>query len=142
MSDCILCKEDGGYIIWRGDDARVVLVDTPDLPGYCRVIWNRHIAEMSELSRIEREILMALVDVVEFAVRRVMRPQKINLASLGNQVPHLHWHVIPRFADDPYFPDSIWSPRHRDTTHAVLKSRRELAKGIPEAIRLGIADLA
>ena len=113
MSDCILCKEDGGHIIWRGDDARVVLVDTPDLPGYCRVIWNRHIAEMSELSRIEREILMALVDVVEFAVRRVMRPQKINLASLGNQVPHLHWHVIPRFADDPYFPDSIWSPRHR-----------------------------
>ncbi|NCX51603.1 MAG: HIT family protein, partial [Burkholderiaceae bacterium] len=93
MSDCILCKEDGGHIIWRGDDARVVLVDTPDLPGYCRVIWNRHIAEMSELSRIEREILMALVDVVEFAVRRVMRPQKINLASLGNQVPHLHWHV-------------------------------------------------
>ena len=140
MSDCILCKEDGGHIIWRGDDARVVLVDTPDLPGYCRVIWNRHIAEMSELSRIEREILMALVDVVEFAVRRVMRPQKINLASLGNQVPHLHWHVIPRFADDPYFPDSIWSPRQRDTTDTVLKARRELAKAIPEAIRSGIAD--
>jgi diadenosine tetraphosphate (Ap4A) HIT family hydrolase len=97
---------------------------------------------MSELSRVEREILLALVDVVEFAVRRVMRPQKINLASLGNQVPHLHWHVIPRFADDPYFPDSIWSPRQRDTADTVLKSRRELAKGIPEAIRSGIADLA
>ena len=129
-------------MVWRGDDARVVLVDAPDLPGFCRVIWNRHIAEMSELSRVEREILLALVDVVEFAVRRVMRPQKINLASLGNQVPHLHWHVIPRFADDPYFPDSIWSPRQRDTADTVLKSRRELAKGIPEAIRLGIADLA
>lgn len=128
--------------MWRGDDARVILVDAPDLPGFCRVIWNRHVAEMSELSRVEREILLALVDVVEFAVRRVMRPQKINLASLGNQVPHLHWHVIPRFVDDPYFPDSIWSPRHRDTADTVLKSRRELAKGIPEAIRLGIADLA
>ena len=86
--------------------------------------------------------MLALVDVVEFAVRRVMRPQKINLASLGNQVPHLHWHVIPRFADDPYFPDSIWSPRQRDTVDSVLKSRRELARGIPESIRSGIADLA
>ncbi|BEI33179.1 HIT family protein [Polynucleobacter sp. HIN5] len=142
MNHCILCQDEGGHLVWRGDDARVVLVDDPNLPGFCRVIWNRHVAEMSELSRVEREILLALVDVVEFAVRRVMRPQKINLASLGNQVPHLHWHVIPRFADDPYFPDSIWSPRQRDTADTVLKSRRELAKGIPEAIRSGIADLA
>lgn len=142
MSNCILCQDEDEHLVWRGDDSRVVLVNDSDLPGYCRVIWNRHIAEMSELSRVEREILLALVDVVEFAVRRVMRPQKINLASLGNQVPHLHWHVIPRFADDPFFPDSIWSARCRDTADTVLKSRRELAKGLPEAIRSGIADLA
>jgi diadenosine tetraphosphate (Ap4A) HIT family hydrolase len=142
MSDCVLCNEDGGHLVWRGDDARVVLIDDPLLPGYCRVIWNRHIAEMSELSRVEREIFLALVDVTEFAVRRVMRPQKINLASLGNQVPHLHWHVIPRFADDPYFPDSIWSAKHRQTAEPILKTRREFAKGLPEAIRSGIADLA
>jgi diadenosine tetraphosphate (Ap4A) HIT family hydrolase len=50
MNNCILCKDEGGHLVWRGDDARVVLIDSPDLPGYCRVIWNRHIAEMSELS--------------------------------------------------------------------------------------------
>jgi diadenosine tetraphosphate (Ap4A) HIT family hydrolase len=142
MSNCVLCQEDGGHLIWRGDDARVVQIDDPHLPGYCRIIWNRHFAEMSDLSRVEREILLSLVDVVEFAVRRVMRPTKINLASLGNQVPHLHWHVIPRFADDPYFPGSIWSAKQRETPEAVLKSRRELAKGLPDAIRSGIADLA
>ena len=142
MSNCVLCQEDGGHLIWRGDDARVVQIDDPHFPGYCRIIWTRHLAEMSDLSRVEREILLSLVDVVEFAVRRVMRPTKINLASLGNQVPHLHWHVIPRFADDPYFPGSIWSTKQRETPETVLKSRRELAKGLPDAIRSGIADLA
>jgi diadenosine tetraphosphate (Ap4A) HIT family hydrolase len=85
---------------------------------------------------------MALVDVTEFAVRRVMRPQKINIASLGNQVPHLHWHVIPRFADDPFFPGSIWSAKQRDLSEVVRKARRDTAKALADAIRSGIADLA
>ncbi|MEY4143119.1 MAG: hypothetical protein RLZZ173_573, partial [Pseudomonadota bacterium] len=141
-TNCILCKEDGGQLIWRGDDARVVLIDDPDLPGYCRIIWNRHVAEMSDLSQVEREILMALVDVAEFAIRRVMHSQKINIASLGNQVPHLHWHVIPRFVDDPFFPGSIWSSKQRELSDITRKARREAAKGLPDAIRSGIADLA
>jgi diadenosine tetraphosphate (Ap4A) HIT family hydrolase len=43
-----------------------------------------------------------------------MQPDKINLASLGNVVPHLHWHVIPRFADDAHFPSPIWASPQRD----------------------------
>ena len=116
--------------------------DLEALPGYCRVIWNRHVAEMSDLSRVEREILMALVDVTEFAVRRVMHPQKINIASLGNQVPHLHWHVIPRFIDDPFFPGSIWSSKQRELSESIRKTRREASRSLPDAIRSGIADLA
>jgi diadenosine tetraphosphate (Ap4A) HIT family hydrolase len=46
-------------------------------------------------------------------LRRLLQPTKVNLASLGNQVPHLHWHVIPRFADDAHFPDPVWAPRRR-----------------------------
>jgi diadenosine tetraphosphate (Ap4A) HIT family hydrolase len=48
-----------------------------------------------------------------------MAPDKINLASLGNVVPHLHWHVIPRFADDPHFPNPVWGVRQGSTPHAV-----------------------
>ena len=40
-------------------------------------------------------------------------PAKVNLASLGTQVPHLHWHVIPRFTDDPHYPQPIWSTARR-----------------------------
>jgi len=97
---------------------------------------------MSDLSQVEREILMALVDVTEFAVRRVMHAQKINIASLGNQVPHLHWHVIPRFVDDPFFPGSIWSSKQRELSDITRKARREAAKSLPDAIRTGIADLS
>ena len=104
MMNCVICSEESGTLIWRGDDCRVVLVSDPDLPGFCRVIWNRHVAEMSQLSHGERDLLMHLVFAVEGAVRSVMRPKKINLAALGNQVPHIHWHVIPRFEDDAFFP--------------------------------------
>jgi len=50
---------------------------------------------------------------VETAVREIARPDKINLASLGNMVPHVHWHVIPRWADDVNFPDAIWAAARR-----------------------------
>ena len=80
-----------------------------DYPGFCRVIWRGHIGEMSDLGGAEQRHLMALVFATESALRRLYSPKKINLASLGNLVPHLHWHVIPRFIDDPQFPSPIWS---------------------------------
>ena len=56
---------------------------------------------------------MAVVFAVERVLRAAMRPLKINIASLGNKVTHVHWHVIPRFRDDPHFPESIWGVRQR-----------------------------
>ncbi len=142
MVNCVLCSEDGGTPIWRGDDCRVVLVNDPDLPGFCRVIWNRHVSEMSQLSHGERDLLMHLVFAVEGAVRSVMCPNKINLAALGNQVPHIHWHVIPRFEDDAFFPGSAWSSRLRDTSDGILKIRRQQALELPQAIRAAITMLS
>ena len=106
---CELCDGIGGKLIWRGKDCRVVLVDEPGYAGYCRAIWNAHVREMTQLSRNERARFMDVVYAVEEALRECLRPEKINLASLGNMTPHLHWHVIPRFPDDPHFPKPIWS---------------------------------
>ena len=129
-------------MIWRGDDCRVILVNDPDLPGFCRVIWNRHIAEMADLTHGEREHLMALVFVVEEAIRNVMHPDKINIATLGNMVPHLHWHVIPRYKDDAFFPGSVWSERAQQTPENILVSRAQLAHDLPAAIKSAIANLS
>ena len=146
MSNCVLCKDAlspaEGELIWRGDDCRVILIHDPDLPGFCRVIWNRHVSEMSELTYGERDLLMNLVFAVERAIKSTMEPFKINLASLGNQVPHLHWHVIPRYKDDAFFPNTAWSARARETPAAIIRERQKRAAELPMAIRAAIAELA
>jgi diadenosine tetraphosphate (Ap4A) HIT family hydrolase len=133
--DCVFCREDGGELLWADDALRVVLADEPDFPGFCRVIWNAHIAEMSDLSDNERAKLMAAVNGVERAIRRVVVPAKVNLASLGNQVPHVHWHVIPRHSNDSRFPLPIWAPRQRTVSEAMLSQRRAKATLLREAVR-------
>jgi len=145
MANCTLCKDDikpeEGQLIWRGDDCRVVLVNDPDLPGFCRVIWNRHVPEMTDLSYGEREHLMTLVFAVEEAIRHVMHPDKVNVASLGNMVPHIHWHVIPRYKNDAFFPSTAWSQRAQETPETVLLERRRKAAQLAEAIKAEIASL-
>src|SRR5690606_41579318 len=91
---CELCREEdgsGGEILFRNDKLRVVLVDDGNYPGFCRVIWNAHVAEMTDLPSADRSLLMRTVCQVETVLREVMTPLKINLASLGNMVPHQHW---------------------------------------------------
>lgn len=122
MIVCELCNEPGGELIWQDGFCRVVRVEDADYPAFCRVILNRHIKEMSDLEIHERERLMTVVFVVEQAVRDILRPDKINLASLGNKTPHLHWHVIPRFTHDRHFPDPIWSASRRETPSQMLDS--------------------
>ena len=81
---------------------------------------------------------MSVVWLVERCVRQVMQPDKINLASLGNMVPHLHWHVIPRYADDAHFPDSVWSVARRCADERAIRERKsrlpELRKRLEEVL--------
>jgi diadenosine tetraphosphate (Ap4A) HIT family hydrolase len=112
MPDCPLCQSVGGEIVWEDHLCRVVRVGGAEgrsFSGYCRVIWQVHVAEMTDLDPGNRRHLMNVVFAVEIALRRLLRPDKINLATLGNMVPHLHWHVIPRWRDDSHFPAAIWA---------------------------------
>ena len=120
---CDLCRHDGGRVVWRDAALRVVLVDDPDYPGFLRVIWNEHVAEMSDLRAGDRERLMRAVFCAEAGLRRVLTPHKVNLASLGNVTPHLHWHVIARYADDAHFPQPIWGSRQRRCDAMALAQR-------------------
>ena len=121
---CPLCDDSGGQLLVRHAQYRVVLAPEPDYPGFCRVIWNRHVRDMTDLDTTERTLLMAVVWQVEQALRELLQPDKINLASLGNVVPHLHWHVIPRYHDDAHFPQAVWSEPLRTTPAERLAQRR------------------
>lgn len=113
---CELCDTPGGALIWRDERCRVIQVADDNFPGFCRVVWSTHVAELSDLTEGERSYLMAVVNAVESAVREITRADKINLASFGNVVPHLHWHVIPRWRDDSHFPQPIWGKQQRPGT--------------------------
>lgn len=114
--NCPLCDAGADRILWKDDRCRVILVADPDYPGFCRVVWNTHVAELSDLAAEDRQHLMGVVFATEAALRECMQPDKINLASLGNLVPHVHWHVIARFHDDRHFPQPIWGTAQRTPT--------------------------
>ncbi len=129
---CELCQQTGGELLWRDSTCRVVLIKDADYAGFCRVIWNAHVREMTDLADAERQHCMRVVLAVEQALRNVLKPYKINLASLGNMTPHLHWHVIPRYAHDAHFPYPVWGERQRaapqDAASATaLRLRESLA---------------
>lgn len=115
-TDCVLCRSEGEEVLWQDDRCRVIRVGGEEgaaFPGFCRVIWQEHIQEMSDLPASDRTRLLHVLTAVELALRHTARPDKINLAALGNMVPHLHWHVIPRWRDDSHFPAAIWAEAQR-----------------------------
>ncbi len=134
--NCELCTTPGGTVLWEDPHCRVVQVDEPGYPGFCRIIWKSHVREMTDLSPADRLHCMNVVFAVERAMRDALSPVKINLASLGNMVAHVHWHVIPRFADDPHFPQPVWGTRQRENRNAPLNLGALAEKIRSELLRL------
>lgn len=126
---CPLCTSDGGQLVWRGTHLRVIRADEPGFPAFYRVVWNAHVAEFSDLTVAERQHCMDAVTVVEQALREHLAPTKINLAALGNMVPHLHWHVIARFAWDSHFPAPVWASASRERN---LEQEKALEAWLPQ----------
>lgn len=139
---CELCEQPGGEVLHRDEKFRVVLVDDAQYPGFCRVIWNSHFREMTDLALADRALFMQAVWQVEAAVREIMQPDKMNIASLGNVVPHLHWHVIPRYSDDAHFPGPIWAQVQRTTDASTLAARNALLPSLRASVvrHLGKVD--
>jgi diadenosine tetraphosphate (Ap4A) HIT family hydrolase len=133
LAGCELC-ELAVSRVFENDKFAVILANEANYPGFARVIWKDHAREVSDLPDEDRLLLNEAVWQLECAVREVMQPLKVNVASLGNVVPHLHWHVIPRYADDAHFPAPVWAQAVRATDAAVLAARRALLPRLAEAI--------
>lgn len=135
---CPLCHLSHWKVLWEDSSLFVIHADEKDWPGFIRVIIKDHIKEMSDLSFEDRRHLMEVVNVVEKTIRDIMVPDKINLAELGNMVPHVHWHVIPRYKDDATFPDAIWAVPKRSPSIEQLSERRTkealLLKKLPQRL--------
>jgi diadenosine tetraphosphate (Ap4A) HIT family hydrolase len=136
MSQCPLCLPTSQDLLWQDDFCRVVLLHDVDYPAYCRIELLAHIKEMTDLPPADRARTMKVVFAVETAVREVIQPDKVNLASLGNKTPHMHWHVLPRFESDRHFPNSHWGESVRDSEVQPLSQvvRDQLRKVVIERV--------
>jgi diadenosine tetraphosphate (Ap4A) HIT family hydrolase len=108
ITNCPLCKIQGENILFTNNLFRIIHVEDKFYPGYIRLILTQHVAEMSDLNVEDAYKIFSALLVIERCIRDSLNPDKINLASLGNMVPHLHWHIIPRYKNDRHFPNPIW----------------------------------
>lgn len=140
---CPLCDGAGGRLVWQGARAggalRVIHAQEAGFPAFYRVVWAAHVAEFSDLPDAQRQWYMDAVVAVELALRAMTpAPRKINLAALGNMVPHLHWHVIARYSGDSHFPGSVWAAAQRERNAAL---EAELTAQLPAAEARMVAAL-
>ena len=137
--ECSLCHDDREPL-WFDPEWRITSAASEGYPHYYLVVSQRHVAELTDLEDRVRLRGNEIVASVERALRDELRPSKINVASLGNAVPHVHWHVVARFDNDPTFPGSIWSPAIRDTAEQSELSAvggENVRRAIRDAMRAG-----
>jgi diadenosine tetraphosphate (Ap4A) HIT family hydrolase len=138
---CELCLQDGGLLVWRDPHWRVVRVEDEAFAAYYRVICNHHVAEFSDLLAPERERCMQLVVAVERVLREQLSPTKVNLASLGNVTPHMHWHVIARFEWDSHYPQPVWGREQRVADAARMSGLRGMLADADAALMQALKAL-
>lgn len=136
---CELCEQPGGVPVASGPSWRVIRVADADFPAFYRVVWTAHVAEFTDLSPADRAVCMDVVARVESVLRGRLSPTKINLASLGNMVPHLHWHVIARFDWDSHFPNPVWGARQREVAPAAGARLKLSLEALDDAVRAAVA---
>ena len=135
--NCALCSADGGVLLWRGAGLRLVRAEEALYPAWWRLIADAHVAEFTDLDAAARTRCIDALALLEQALRETLQPDKINLASFGNVVPHLHWHVIARWRDDAHWPQPSWGAPLRGVDAARLDAlRARLAQTEARAVEL------
>jgi len=141
VAGCTLCETEGGVPVWRGARVRVIRAEEAGFPAFYRLVWNDHVTEFSELSPADRALCMEAVTRIEQVMRERLQPTKMNLATLGNVVPHLHWHVIARFDWDSHFPAPVWAGAVRAADSAALAAVQAQLPVIDGAIAQALTAL-
>ncbi len=114
-SSCQICEK-----VWPSDDhyigdlglTKAYLFDDQFFAGWTVLILKNHRTELFQLTREERMELIEEVSRVGEALAKIFEVRKINSELLGNQIPHIHWHVIPRLKSDPDSLKPVWCVSH------------------------------
>lgn len=92
--------------------SKAYLHDDQFFPGWTVVVFQHHATELFQLAPTERFQLIEEVNRVAKTLAETYQVKKINYELLGNQLPHIHWHIIPRLAGDPAPLEPVWRVPH------------------------------
>lgn len=106
--------------------SKAYLHDDQFFPGWTVIVLQRHATELFDLTPTERMQLMEDVATLAKALSQAYAARKINYELLGNQLPHIHWHIIPRLANDPAPLDPVWGIPHEPLQPSLPKLQRAI----------------
>src|SRR4051812_4118586 len=114
-------------VVWQGRASAAFLGPWQFYPGYCVPVARRHAAELHHQPDDDRRAYFDDLCTLARAVDAAFRPRKLNYELLGNQVPHLHWHLFPRYESDPNHLQAVWPDIARAEADPAV--RRRLSTG-------------
>ena len=145
LADCVLCQQMGGRLVYENSFYRVIAVDAngPDahFPAFYRLIWNQHVVEMTDLPYAQQLMAWQAISIIESCMRKVLQAHKMNLASFGNMVAHLHWHFIARFEWDSHFPNPVWGQALREVPVQQLQEVQSLFPQLDALLQQKLTEL-
>jgi diadenosine tetraphosphate (Ap4A) HIT family hydrolase len=117
------------HLIWQFDHSVALLGPWQFYHGYCLLVSRRHATELNQLPQPERRAYLDEMCLLAQAIEDVFHPHKLNYELLGNQVPHSHWHLFPRYPSDPQALQPVWIALARADHDAAEKMRLQTGPG-------------
>ena len=129
VEGCPMCRrwdDESDLRIGELEHSFVVLNRDQFFPGYTLLFTKQHVTELFHLDRAVRVALMEEICMVAKVLHTQFHPDKINYELLGNMVPHIHWHLVPRFMNDPLWPRPIWAESHDEKRLSAEEYRQRI----------------
>jgi len=99
-------------IIYKNELIRIEIEES-EIP-WLKIFTQVNHKEFSQCNRQTKLEIWNALDVIEKEMISYFKPEKINIASFGNYVPHVHFHIMARFKEDSYFPEPMWGEKQRE----------------------------
>ncbi len=118
------------------NDKIFIEVEPFEIP-WLKVFAKRSCKEWSECDKETKDEILKAIDIIERAMIDYFNPDKINIASFGNMLPQVHWHVQARFKNDSYFPNPVWGEKRREA-HLELPDMGEFIERVRKDLEEGL----
>ena len=99
-------------IIYENKNIKIEIEES-EIP-WLKIFTQDPYKEMSEVPAEIKFEIYDLLDIIEKEMIAYYNPKKINIASFGNYMPHVHWHIMARFEEDSFFPEPMWGTKQRE----------------------------